>query len=274
MKDIKYLRDAELYDLINDSLVNMRLVYGEEIKIKNHNESFTNMDEYFDMNAMREQEEYQKMLKLATRMGYVNSHLSQEWKDYVVIHMLLLAELRRRKINIHDKKVYDGEEMKPPIVKSKYEFIGEVPSTMSYGDANMDLVDTFDYPVRNACEVLWNRGYKTYWSSANSKDVDSRRSQIVKYKNVAYILIDPENLSDDLKEKLCLDGNGIFWGTAREHDDNGKYYGIWVEITSSKMSCEEISDALVIKALELPDLKEKDQECDSSDQKSGQGTNK
>lgn len=102
--------------------------------------------------------------------------------------------------------------------------------------------------------ILNKKGYITYWSSANKKDYLDRKGQIIENKSVAYILIDSKNLPDELKEKLLLNGDYNFWGVALEYQDNGKYYGIWSEITSLDTLCKDISNDLAFKALSLPIL--------------------
>ena len=118
----------------------------------------------------------------------------------------------------------------------------------------LNLNDYFDMDTLSS--ILFSRGYVPYWSSANSKNIYSREGKIVKYKNVAYILIRKEELTDNLKEQLCLDANVVFLSAVREYSDNGVYYGIWTEITSG-MKCGEISELLAKEALKLPDLTDK-----------------
>lgn len=96
-------------------------------------------------------------------------------------------------------------------------YIREIYSTNYLG--GQELFGEFSYllldsPVREACKVLNEKGYKTYWSSANSNDIESRNCHAVKDKNVAYILIDPTNLTEELKAELLMDGDCSFWGIA------------------------------------------------------------
>ncbi len=135
-------------------------------------------------------------------------------------------------------------------------YIREIQATNFLGNYDIsyatDEVMGFDYPVREACKILNERGYRTYWSSANIEDYLNRKGQVVKDKSVAYILINHQLLNDGLKKKLLLDGKCDFWGIAKNQSDNGKYYGIWSEITSKDMLCSDISNNLSAKALELP----------------------
>lgn len=136
-------------------------------------------------------------------------------------------------------------------------YIREIYNTNYLGGQN--LFGEFSYllldaPVREACRELNKKGYKTYWSSANVADIESRNCHAVKNKNVAYILIDPDNLTDELKEQLLMDGDCSFWGIAEAHKLDNKYYGIWEEIKSKDELCLDISDKLLIKAKQLPSL--------------------
>lgn len=142
-------------------------------------------------------------------------------------------------------------------------YIREIEATNYLGNYDISYADDevigFDYPVRSACKVLAEKGYITYWSSANKEDYLNRKGQVMQNKSVAYILIDSKNLTEDLKRQLFLNGNFNFWGAAIGHEENGKYYGIWTEIPSQDTLCEEVSRELLFKALSLPLLeKEKD----------------
>lgn len=143
-------------------------------------------------------------------------------------------------------------------MKNSPTYIREIYSTNFLGNRDIYYADDeiigFDYPVRKACKILNEKGYNTYWSSANRDDYERRESQVIDNKSVAYILIDFKNLNEELKEKLRLDGECDFWGLAEEYSDNGTYYGIWSEITSLDMKCEDLSNQLVQKALSLPNL--------------------
>ncbi len=145
------------------------------------------------------------------------------------------------------------------MMKDNPTFIREVQSFNYLGDRKL-LSDfdfsTLDFPVRKACQILNDKGYITYWSSANYCDAVCRTGDIIKGKNVAYILIDSTGLDEELKEILALNEDIYVWGRALNHCDNGNYYGIYVEIESLDMLCVMISEALVLKALELPILRE------------------
>ena len=183
--------------------------------------------------------------------------LPESNKHDLALYMILTDEIRRRGFSIYDE--YLGYKM-----NRKPTYIREITPTDYLGDQaiNLNNVDnyyendfiSFDYPVREACIILNKKGYVTYWSSANRDDALFREGDVVKDKHVAYILIDYANLSDELKEKLLLDGRCDFWGVALAHHDNGKYYGIWAEITSENMRCDDLSKALTEKALALPTL--------------------
>lgn len=140
-------------------------------------------------------------------------------------------------------------------------YIREIYATNYICDMDInDSNSTFDYPVQEACKILYEKGYLPYWSSANIKDATDRTGHVIKGKNVAYILIDSSNLTPELKEALSLDGNCEFWGGALSHSDNGKYYGIWAEITSVDMPCDTLKSELETKAKNLPRLKNDDLE--------------
>lgn len=136
-------------------------------------------------------------------------------------------------------------------------YIREIMATNNFGDSSVDDdrgLSLLDMPVREACKILNERGYLTYWSSANREDFKNRRGNIIQDKSVAYILIDPKNLTDELKQKLYLNGKCVFRGLAIGHNDLGKYYGIWVEIPSIDTMCVDLSRDLSSRALELPSL--------------------
>lgn len=137
-------------------------------------------------------------------------------------------------------------------------YIREIEATNFLGAYDISFVDDeimgFDYPVREACKILNRKGYVTYWSSANKQDYLSRKGQVIQNKSVAYVLIDSKNLTDELKAKLLLNGYCDFWGVALDYQDNGKYYGIWSEITSIDTLCNDIINDLSSKALSLPIL--------------------
>lgn len=143
-------------------------------------------------------------------------------------------------------------------MKNNPTFIREISPTNYFGDEDMSYCDDeimgFDPPVRAACNILNEKGYKTYWSSANIQDILKRCGHVVKDIHAAYILIDAECLTADLKEILKLDGRCDFWGVACNYTDNGFYYGIWAEIISPDMECSKLSEILLKKALELPML--------------------
>lgn len=143
-------------------------------------------------------------------------------------------------------------------MKNTPTFIREISPTNFFGGEEISYCDDeimgFDPPVRKSCNILNEKGYKTYWSSANIQDALKRCGHAVKDIHAAYILIDAACLTDDLKEVLKLDGKCDFWGFAYHQSDKGAYYGIWAEITSPNMECSKISEALSQKALELPSL--------------------
>lgn len=174
---------------------------------------------------------------------------------------LLYAEALKRGLQMHTlinvNSIY-ADEFKEweTYMRNTPTYIREVQATNFLGNCDIsyvaDEVMGFDYPVREACKILNERGYRTYWSSANMEDYLNRKGQVVKDKSVAYILINHQSLNDDLKKKLLLDGECNFWGIAETQSDSGKYYGIWSEITSKNMLCSDISNNLSTQALELP----------------------
>lgn len=143
------------------------------------------------------------------------------------------------------------------LMRNNPTYIREIEATNYLGD--MELISDLDYsildaPVRKTCKALKDKGYYPYWSSANKEDFYYRKGEIVEGKCVAYILIDPSNLDDNLKSMLKLNGENKLWGRAINHNVNGSYYGIWTEIVSENMKCETISDELLEKTLSLPNL--------------------
>lgn len=164
-----------------------------------------------------------------------------------------LKNIEREMIDTESFEDWQNRMLKSPT------YIREIEATNYLGDYDTSYVDDevigFDFPVREACKVLNEKGYITYWSSGNKEDYFNRKGHVIKDKSVAYILIDPENLTDDLKETLLLNGSCNFWGVAVGHQENGKYYGIWAEIISQDALCEDVSNDLLAKALALPTLK-------------------
>lgn len=145
-------------------------------------------------------------------------------------------------------------------MKSHPTYIREIQSTNYMGNMHVfanTYLSFLDFPVRTACKILYEKGYTTYWSSANRDDYYKRKGDVMTDKSVAYILIDPKCLNDDLKKELLLDCGDNFWGIAEYYNENGHYYGIWEEIISSDMLCCKLSTNLKYKALNLPVLQEK-----------------
>lgn len=164
-----------------------------------------------------------------------------------------LAILTPSKNLTFSQKFLDWEQY----MKNHPTYIREIRSTNYLGSMNITnelFLSFLDFPVREACTILNKKGYITYWSSANRDDYFKRREQIIENMSIAYILIDPKNLSNELKEKLKLQYNEHFWGRALTYSDFGSYYGIYAEIVSENMFCSELSAQLNEKALELPSL--------------------
>lgn len=204
--------------------------------------------------------EYREILKVLTK-SVLNRITDIEY------YLLLFEEARNRglkeellfgKYPIKDLVYFDSFIEWEKTMKNTPTYLRELEATNFLGGYDISYVDDeimgFDYPVRNACKILNEKGYITYWSSANREDYINRRGQVIKDKAVAYILIDPTILTDSLKELLQLDGVCNFWGIAQNYSDCGKYYGIWSEIESLDVTCESISAALSKKALDLPAL--------------------
>lgn len=188
-------------------------------------------------------------------------NLTEEKADTVYEELLSEAESRGldiTKVTEHGAKMYDDEtfnEWKDKMERTPT-YVREVFDSNYPGDSNIKEwgEEFLDYPVQKACKILIDKGYETYWSSANIKDATSRKGDVVLDKSVAYILIDHQNLDPELKETLLLNGEGNFWDRAIPHNDNGNYYGIWSEITSPDMLCDDLSDRLVKIASNLPGL--------------------
>lgn len=208
-------------------------------------------DKYLPKNFLKEQDDlYLTMLNNGTNFFsviYGVETIPEDSKYDVALYMFLDYEISKRGFDINDSNSIFTMMDTPT-------YIRETPSIAAYGDQPINSVYSFDYPVRKACKILARKGYISYWSSANREDAFERYGHAVKGKHVGYILIDPKNLTDDLKKELFLDGKCDFWGLALAHADNEKYYGIWAEITSPNMKCDDLSDALSEKALALPDL--------------------
>ena len=265
MNEISLLGNSELFDCFQ--AVQIRVLHTfhidgltEEDYQNDPRQDFD--DSYLPGFSFSDKEElYLKMLDEARKTDfgiYGLNNLSKSNKHDVALYMLLRQEIIKRGFDINDKNLF---------FKMRYTqtYIREIVATNYPGDNKIILSGTFmdmisfDYPVRQACRILTEKGYVTYWSSANIDDFKRRNGHAVKDKNVAYILIDPDNLTDELKKELLLDGDCNFWGIALRHSDNGKYYGIWAEITSIDMLCDDLSKALAEKALALPNLnKEKE----------------
>ena len=205
------------------------------------------------------------------------NELSDVDKQNLALYTLVTQEINRRGFKVKGDwypKMYHKPTYIREMDATNYlggEIISPEICTGMTDDELNDYLFMMDYPVRKACKILNEKGYITYWSSANSIDFEDKNGaykhddiyvyrgegSIVKGKRVAYILIDPNNLTDELKQELFLDGRCEFWGIALDRDDNGKYYGVWAEITSLDMRCDDLSEALVKKALALPNLENK-----------------
>ncbi len=182
------------------------------------------------------------------------------------IYSLLYKEALKRGLKEYTQgsanSVYSDEFKKwENYMRNNPTYIREIQATNFLGNYDISYVADefigFDFPVREACKILNERGYQTYWSSANIEDFLNRKGQVIKDKSVAYILINHQSLNDDLKRKLLLDGECNFWGIAKTQSDSGKYYGIWSEIISRDMLCSDISNNLSAQALELPLVEKK-----------------
>ncbi|MEI6191366.1 MAG: hypothetical protein WCP24_03320 [bacterium] len=193
----------------------------------------------------------------------LNDCLGVTEKQAQIVYSELLKEANCRGLDsaVSDlgAKMYYDEAFREWVDKMKYTptYVREVYATNNLGNSDIEGYYgeiSLDFPVREACKVLKDSGYSTYWSSANINDFESRKGDVVKDKSTAYILIDHHNLSPELKESLFLDGKCKFWGVAPSHSDDGKYYGIWSEITSPNMLCSDLSNCLVEEASRLPKL--------------------
>lgn len=198
--------------------------------------------------------EYENILKDIKKQFKTGEELNQLYYD-------LFVEAKKRGLKddfISREIIYTDsfEEWRIRMLNTPT-YISEVHATNYPGGCSMDYADDdyniFDYPVKEAIKILNNKGYISYWSSANYTDALFREGHAVLDKHVAYILLDPKNLTDELKDKLRLNGKCDFWGIALKYADNGSYYGIWTEISSSAL-CSDISNALASKAFALPEL--------------------
>lgn len=184
-----------------------------------------------------------------------------------LFYKVLLEESRKRgleyKEKFHSKELIATEEFEQwqRRMRNNPTYIREIYSTNLLGDYDIsyaeDEIIGFDYPVRRPCVLLNEKGYDTYWSSANYDDYKYRYSQVIENKNVAYILIDAQNLSKKLKKELYLTGDCDFWGIAPSHADKGRYYGVYAEILSVNTKCDHIREELLEKVEKLPILVKK-----------------
>jgi hypothetical protein len=213
---------------------------------------------------------YLDLINKAQSIGFGIDLLNEREKYCIAMFMAFLNEAKKRGLIInkspnHDECTIDDifwyvhskdfDEWRWQMQQTPTYIYESLPSN-EIGARNGNYYEEIDYPVREACKILNSKGYETYWSSANISDFRSRNGDVIKGKNVAYILISPYCLPQGQKEELLLNGTCKFWGVATTRGDNGKYYGIWAEITSSDMLCDDISKILVQKALDLPNLKE------------------
>jgi hypothetical protein len=195
--------------------------------------------------------------------------IGEDKKYELALLGFLKQEITRRGFDTKDYDWYFNMTNNPTYIReiTATNIPGEQYIDLSHPNSLHDSLIMFDCPVRKACKILNEKGYVTYWSSANSADFEDAleyknpeinvirgEGSVIKDKRVAYILIDPCNLSDELKQQLFLNGRCNFWGIALNHADNGKYYGIWAEITSLDMKCDDLSKILTEKALALPEL--------------------
>lgn len=273
MIDVRTLSDKDLIDYINKAEQSTNQIFNKAFDRAKDKYLNPEIELLYDMDEIRNKEKYNQLLSLVIRMGLPTknentvipiSGLPTRDKDRLVIHMLLLEEARRRHKNIHDKEVRFKAYDKP-------EKISDVPQVLDFGNQInlLSSINRFDYPVRQACIVLFSKGYVPYWSSANKMDINERTGLIAKGKNVAYILIDPENIPSRLKGELLLDGTCEFAGAALDHSEDGNYYGIWEEIVSSDMGCDDLSKRLLEKAIALPDLFKENRITDNQEKDNG-----
>jgi len=125
-------------------------------------------------------------------------------------------------------------------LKNNPKYISEIMS-------NKSGIETYiDAPVRRATSILNKKGYVTFMSSANVEDTkENRYGVIIPNKNVAFILIDPKNLTEELKKKLLI--------SSKKKND---YYGIWTELKPYPQEelCSDVSKRLETQAQKLPVL--------------------
>lgn len=184
--------------------------------------------------------------------------------DLEELYLAYFNEAKRRGLDVmfYSKWMIDMDEFisfRDMMLHSPV-YVREIDANNLLGDYAISYCDDldigFDLPVRAATKLLNEKGFITYWSSANKEDINKRYGHIVKDKNVAYILIDPSCLSDDLKELLFLDGDSKLWGAAlTKYRENEKYYGIWAELVDNNVKCEDVSNELLRKALLLPTIR-------------------
>ena len=265
---LRHLSDFELGRCLNAVECNLQFTYDIDMP-EDYYDLFFDLSEWIDIDKLKENKEiYNSMLKLATGIGYYshvrkpkeNEYVTRELidieKDSIVVYMLIRDEFRKRKIIPENIPFFK----KPEIISDirSVNLLGGVGTRYGIGGYKLDYTE-LDYPVRCAVKILQKKGYITYWSSGNIEDAISRRGAIIPDKNVAYILIDPSNFPDNNKDELInllsLNDAKRLWGLAYQmYERDGKYYGIWAEITSPEMSADELSNVLAQRALALPSL--------------------
>lgn len=175
---------------------------------------------------------------------------------YVLKNFYAEAVNRGLKLKMHYNLVNTNEFIEwCHELKNSPTFISEILANNNAGD-NLHTF-TYDFPVRKACTILKEKGYHTYWSSANVEDTQrERKGAIIPNKNVAFILIDPENLPENLKKLLYMGQNDWVWGNANEFKENERIYGIWAKLKPFPQEelCADISKKLEQQADYLPIL--------------------
>jgi len=144
-------------------------------------------------------------------------------------------------------------------LKNNATYISEVSANNHAGDSPFEF--TYDPAVRKASKLLKEKGYHTYWSSANIEDTKiDRFGVLIPNKNVAFILIDPENLTQNLKSLLYMGINDWVWGNANNYKEKDRIYGIWAELKPYPKDnlCSSVSKKLYSQAKLLPDLTKKE----------------
>jgi len=260
------LSNRDLVDSLCDSL---DFIYGDENRKEEleslKNQSISEHDRKIMEESIWRKPHYQfsifKPSNFCKQKIFVNPK-ELNYNELLMCNSYLIMEARRRGLKVKvNRYILKSREFMDwcEELKNNATYVSEVSANNHWGDSSFEF--TYDPAVRKASKLLKEKGYHTYWSSANVEDTKSDRFGVIfPNKNVAFILIDPKNLPENIKSKIYLGVNDWVWGNANEYKEDGKIYGIWAELKPYPKDnlCSTVSKNLVSQANLLPNLTKKE----------------